>query len=330
MNPGYADVENEGDHTVMHKIGVEIGGTKLQAAVGTATGEILERITAPVPEPGDARAILGWLNDVLPQLTRWADAEGLVISGIGMGFGGPVERETGRILTSHQVSGWDAFALKPWMEEKFDLPTTVANDANAAGWAEYCCGAGQGARTFCYMNIGSGIGGALVVNGTLHDGQGRGAFEMGHVYIPDPYGEAAGTYRKLETLFSGWSIEKHARDTMRLVRGTPLWTLTHGNEREITCPLIAQAAAQGDAVAEQLIDEIAHYVGLAITNSITLLHPEVFVLGGGVSLMGDVLFAPLRERIAALAFKPYGGGTKLIPAALGEDVVVVGALLLAP
>ena len=314
----------------MHKIGIEIGGTKLQAAVGTATGEILERIAAPVPEPGDAQAILGWLNDVLPQLTRWAVAEGMVISGIGVGFGGPVESATGRILTSHQVSGWDHFALKPWMEERYGRPTTIANDANAAGWAEYRCGAGQGARTFCYMNIGSGIGGALVVNGALHDGQGRGAFEMGHVYVPDPYGDAAGAYRKLEALFSGWSIEKHARERIRLVRGTPLWELVHGREGEITCPRIAQAAAQGDTVTQQLIDEIAHYVGLAITNSITLLHPEIFVLGGGVSLMGEVLFAPLRECISALAFKPYGGGTQLIPAALGEDVVVVGALLLAP
>ncbi len=314
----------------MHKIGIEIGGTKLQAALGTESGEILERVDAPVPEPGDADAIMDWIAETVPQLQGVAVAQGIEISGIGVGFGGPVESATGRVLTSHQVDGWDGVALKPWLEERFLLPTVVANDASAAGWAEYCCGAGKGSNTFCYMNIGSGIGGALVIDGKLYDGQGRGAFEMGHVYVPDPYGDSSGDYRKLEELFSGWSIEKHARETIRLAADTPLWDLTHGKEEEITCARIAEAATKDDEVARQLVDEIARYVGLAITNSITLLHPEIFVIGGGVSLMGEVLFAPLREQVVKLSYQAYGGGTVLMPAALGEDVVVVGALLLAP
>lgn len=314
----------------MHKIGIEIGGTKLQAALGTASGEILERVAGPVPEPGDADAILSWIAETVPTLQQFAADQDHEISGIGVGFGGPVETATGRVLTSHQVDGWDDIALKPWFEQQFGFPTAVLNDANAAGWAEYCCGSGKGSNTFSYMNIGSGIGGALVLDGKLHDGQGRGAFEMGHVYVPNPYGDSPGDYRKLEELFSGWSIEKHARETIRLVTDTPLWELTHGKEEEITCARIAEAAVKDDEVARRLVDEIACYVGLAITNSITLLHPDIFVVGGGVSLMGEVLFAPLREQIVKLSYQAYGGGTVLMPAALGEDVVVVGALLLAP
>ena len=313
----------------MHRIGVEIGGTKLQAAVGTADGVIEHRVMAHVPEPRSAETILEWVDAIVPELVLWTEKNHEAVTGIGVGFGGPVESATGRVLTSHQVEGWAGVALKPWFEERFDLPTVIANDANAAGWAEYCNGAGKGTNTFCYMNIGSGIGGALVIDGKLHDGQGRGAFEMGHVHVADPYAETVGAIDRLENLFSGWSIERHARATLRLVSHTPLWELTHARDKEITCRTIGEAAAQGDEVALGIVDEIAGTVGMAINNAITLLHPQVFALGGGVSLMGEVLFEPLRKRIAKLAYMPYGGGTKLVPAALGEDVVLVGALLLA-
>ncbi len=314
----------------MYKLGVEIGGTKLQVAVGTDQGEIIRNESGRVPEPGNAEAILGWLTEHIPPLISWAADEGTPVSGIGVGFGGPVESATGRILTSHQVDGWDAVEMKPWFEGTFNLPTVVANDSNAAGWGEYSCGSGRGTQTFCYMNIGSGIGGALVLDGKLHDGQGRGAFEMGHVYIPDAHAEEAGSFKKLELLYSGWSIEQHAHETIRLVADTPLWDLALGKSENITCPMLAQAAEQGDEAALAYIQEIAQYIGLAINNSITLLHPEVFALGGGVSLMGDVLLNPIRATLNELQYKAYGQDTtRLVQAELGESIVIVGALMLA-
>jgi glucokinase len=313
----------------MYKLAIEIGGTKLQAAIGTEKGELLLTEHAKVPEPGNADAILGWMYEAIPALIAWATEEDKAPTGIGVGFGGPVESATGRVLTSHQVEGWNDVELKPWFEKEFGLPTTVTNDANTAGWAEYKCGAGQDTQTFCYMNIGSGIGGALVIDGKLYDGQGRGAFEMGHVYIPDPHSTEPGAYQKLEKLYSGWSIEKYARANIRLVTSTPLWDLTHGKESEITCRAIGEAASQGDEIALQLVNEIAHYIGLAITNAITLIHPETFVLGGGVSLMGDTLLNPIRKTLEELAYQAYGDNTRLVQAQLGEDVVIVGGLLLA-
>jgi glucokinase len=313
----------------LSKLAIEIGGTKLQAAVGTQSGEILKIVSELVPAPGNAEAILNWMHTEIPPLLAWASDENNPVTGIGVGFGGPVETATGRVLTSHQVEGWDGVELKPWFEKAFELPTAIANDANAAGWAEYCNGAGKGTQTMCYMNIGSGIGGALVINGKLHDGQGRGAFEMGHVHIPDPHAETPGAYEKLERLYSGWSIEEYARENLRVIADTPLWELTDGKEKNITCRALGQAAALGDETATPLVNEIAQYIGLAINNAITLIHPEIFVLGGGVSLMGGVLLNPIRETLQQLAYQAYGGGTNLVQAKLGEDVVIVGALLLA-
>jgi glucokinase len=133
----------------------------------------------------------------------------------------------------------------------------------------------------------------------------------------------------LEELFSGWSIEKYAREHVRVAAGTPLWDLTEGKGEAISCRAIGEAAGLGDNVALGIVEEIARYVGLAIANGITLVHPEVFVLGGGVSLMGDVLLEPIRGMVDELAYGAYGGGTRLVGAELGEDVVIVGGLLLA-
>lgn len=318
------------DNVRMHRIGIEIGGTKLQAAVGTDAGAIEHRIASHVPEPRTSETILQWVEAVVPELQLWAETNGEALSGLGVGFGGPVDSASGRVLTSHQVEGWDGVALRPWFEERFNLPTTIVNDSNAAGWAEYVVGAGKGTQTFCYMNIGSGIGGALVIDERLHDGQGRGAFEMGHIHVPNPFAEMPGAVDTLENLFSGWSIERRARESLRLVSHTPLWELTHARDEEITCERIGKAAAEGDEAALGIVRGIAETVGVAMNNAITLVHPEVFAIGGGVSLMGEVLLEPIRERIAELAYVPYGGGTNVVCAELGEDVVLVGALLLAP
>lgn len=307
-------------------IAVEIGGTKLQVCLGGPDGSIVEtRRGSAAPEFG-APGILKWIEQETGALI---DATGSNPKAIGVGFGGPVESATGMVLVSHQVAGWEGFALRPWFEERFNLPTVVANDANAAGWAEYCRGAGRGTHNFCYMNIGSGIGGALVLDGRLYDGQGRGAGEIGHTYIPDWTNATPGAADKLEHLCSGWSIEKRLRARRDYAQDGPLMRLCNGDAATITCAMVAEAARQGDGDALAEIDRIAASVGIALSNVITLFHPERIALGGGVSLMGDVLLDPIREHVARRVFGPFRGRYEIVPCALAESVVLVGALLLA-
>lgn len=301
---------------------VEIGGTKLQAAIGTSGGEILEQARAPAPAESGAEAVLdtaaGLLDDLLASQT------GKPLS-IGVGFGGPIDSATGEVITSHQVAGWSGFPLRVWFQERFNVPVTVVNDANAAGWAEFKIGAGRGTKIFVYMNIGSGIGGALVVDGRLHDGQGFGAFEIGHTRVAGP----DGTLSTLEDLASGWSIAREAR-AHTITPGTPLFDLCGGDAERIDTAMLGEAACSGDAFAIQSIDRAARTMGLAVANAITLIHPEVVAVGGGVGLLGDLLLTPFREEVERLVFGPYRGKYAIVPAALGEDVVLAGALLLAP
>lgn len=311
-------------------LGVEIGGTKLQAALGTADGEILATERGQAPTGQGARAILGWFEGVIPRLLEEASSRGKSVAGMGVGFGGPVETATGTVLISHQVGGWDGMALEAWFEERFQLPAVVINDSNAAGWAEYCLGAGRGTRHFCYMNIGSGIGGALVIDGKLHDGQGLGAAEIGHTYVPDWTVREPGAAAKLERLCSGWSIESRLRTDAILEPGSALHRLCGGDRGRITCAMVAEAARQSDAQCLEAIDRLAQTAGLALANVITLVHPERVAIGGGVALMGDILFEPLRRYVDEKVFGQFRGRYEIVPCALGESVVVVGALLLAP
>lgn len=310
--------------TARHIIGIEIGGTKLQAVLGLPDGSILERRRGSVDRAAGAQGILNWTREAADALI----AQGTVAA-IGVGFGGPVESETGRALVSHQIDGWDNVPIKHWFQERFNLPVIVANDANAAGWAEYCLGAGKGTRQFMYMNIGSGIGGALVINGALYDGQGRGACEIGHTWIPDWTSPLPGAADKLENLCSGWAIERRLRTACRPPEGTPLHRLCEGQPSLLTCEMLAEAARQQDVAAIEEITRVAGAIGLALGNAVTLFHPQTIALGGGVALMGEVLFTPLQQALDAHVFAPYRQTVRLVPCALAEDVVAAGALLLA-
>lgn len=309
--------------------GIEIGGTKLQIALGRADGTILTSLRGSVDPSDGAQGILAWIEKQLPGfIADNSPAFGLP-SAIGVGFGGPVETASGRVLTSHQVEGWKDLELKGWFENRFHLPAVIANDSNAAGWAEFCCGAGRGTRTFCYMNIGSGIGGALVINGHLHDGQGFGAGEIGHTYVPDWTSSVPGTANKLENICSGWRIEERIRRWTGLDPVSPLAKVSNGRPDQLTCAMLAECARQGDPRAIAELDRVAESVALALSNVITLFHPERIAMGGGVSLMGDVLLDPIRSAVSSRVFGPFEGHYEIIPCDLAENVVVVGALLLA-
>ncbi len=310
-------------------LGLEIGGSKLQAALGDSNGTVLERERHTVPDGADAHTILAWFDEALPPLIARAKAQSATLNTIGIGFGGPVDSATGTVLRSHQVSGWDEFPLRQWFEERFSLPVHVHNDSNAAGWAEYVLGAGRGTQQFCYMNIGSGIGGALVINGRLHNGQGMGAAEIGHTYIPDPFSPNLGAVAKLEDRCSGWSIERHLRNQAQIDPASDLFRLCGGDRTTLTCAHLGEAARSGDVTATRVIWQFADSISVALANVLALIHPERIAIGGGVGLLGEVPLTPIRERLAELAFGPYTNRYEVVACELGEDVVLSGALLLA-
>ena len=253
-------------------LGVEIGGTKLQAGVCDARGRVKRIVRLPVVRQAGRAGILRQLQMVIPDLLTGVRA-------IGVGFGGPVDVETGRVVKSHQVAGWSWFELKKWFRREFGLPVVVENDSNCAGLAEARLGAGKGKRRVLYFNVGTGIGGALVLDGEIYNGR-FGAMELGHTWVEG---------RRLEEVVSGLAIE----------RGV------------------------------STVSEAARYVGVAVANAVTLLNPEVVVVGGGVAGAGEKFFRPLRATVRRFVLPVFRGNFRIAPAKLGKNVVVVGAAVLA-
>ena len=297
-------------------LAIEIGGTKLQLVVGTGEGLILARRRFGVEKDRGAEGIRECIKAALPELLK----QGMP-KAIGVGYGGPVHWRTGRIVKSYHVTGWNDFPLAEWLHDLSGLPVFVENDANVAALGEALCGAGQGCEPVFYVTTGSGVGGGLASEGRIFHGFTPGEAEIGHLLLerggPTP-----------EDRCSGWSLNRRIREEIvtqpesalaRLVASAP------GDEARH----LGAALAVGDALAARILDEAAQWLALALSHVVHLCHPEVIVLGGGVSLLGE----PWREAVARHlrhfvmdAFQP---GPRVALSALREDAVPVGALALA-
>ena len=309
-----------------YALGIEIGGTKLQAGVGLDEKQRLLSLARVTVDP--SRGAEGILQEI-PQLVDAALAEAGVkneeIAAIGVGFGGPIDSRSGRVLASHQIEGWRDFPLKEWLEQRYQKFVVVQNDASVAGYAEAKLGAGRGSRRVFYITLGSGIGGGWIQDGVIDEGQGLGAAEIGHTWVPEP---ETGEPEKLELVCSGWSIGRRAVDALEQGEESILNELCDGKFESITAKEVYEAAEREDLLARTLLEETCTTLALAICNVIALLHPERIIVGGGVSLMGPRFWETLKQKIARYVFGPFAGKYEVVPSALHEEVVVIGAVLL--
>lgn len=308
-------------------LGIEIGGTKLQAALGNGEGTLEHLQRVPAEARGGREAICRQIVELSHTVLQSAGISKSNVERIGIGFGGPVDPAAGLVCTSHQVEGWDNFPLVPWLEEHVGIPVVLGNDSDLAGLAEANVGAGRGKSRVVYMNIGSGIGGAIVIDGRVYMSQGAGASEIGHLRIrPSHHGAP---WQTLEDVASGWNLATAAKRAAERDPESQLAKLVNGELSRITTHTLIKALDVRDQAAVEIWLRAIEYLGVAIANVITLLRPEIFVLGGGVSLAGDILFEPLKREVAKQVFAPFAGSYVIVPAALGEDVVLHGALKLA-
>jgi glucokinase len=312
-------------------LGIEIGGTKLQLGVGAGDGTLAGLWRGGVDVAAGADGIRRQILAAVPELLRKSAIDRSQLRGVGIGFGGPVDDAARTVIKSHQIQGWDSFPLADWIAEMLGLPAVLGNDADCAGLAEALFGAGKGLSPIFYITIGSGIGGGLIINGEIYRGCGKGAAEIGHLQV-----FALGTERDhymmpLEEAASGWSIAERGRGRVEVeFRDSPLHQLANRNPALVTGRMVAEAAKQGDKEALTIIHAARNALAQALCQVITLLCPQRIIIGGGVSLIGeDLLFRSLRELVARDVFRPFAGLTDIVPAALGEEVVVHGSLALA-
>ncbi len=305
-------------------IGVEIGGTKQQITVGLEDGSILHRQCVKLRKPFQVRDILQWLEKNIRTLLD--EAEWTDIKGIGVGFGGPLETETGRVLCSLQVPGWEDYQLQKWFEKTFHKPAIVINDTVAGGLAEFYRGSGVGCRILFYTNIGTGIGGGLYLNGKYYDGAGYGASYLGNSWVPDWRGNTCNVMTRLELICSGRSIEERLNKA-GYIPGTSCLYRKEG--RNITCQELAEGARRGDVFCKEELNKIAGSFAVGLANVLALLAPEKIVIGGGVAKMGEILFTRIRRYTEEYVFLANLGKYEIVPGKLMDDAVLSGAILAA-
>lgn len=196
-------------------LGIEIGGTKLQIAVGRGEGEPFRALwRGDIDAAQGAGRIHQQIAAGIDELLVEARIERATIAGVGIGFGGPVDTARGQVVTSHQVAGWDGFPLVKWFETNLGLPAVLHNDADTAAYAEAHFGAGRGFDPVLYITVGSGIGGGLICGGRIFRGSGAGAMEIGHLRpgrLPRHVSVAGDS---VETIASGFGIEDRARKSI--------------------------------------------------------------------------------------------------------------------
>jgi len=296
-------------------LGIEIGGSKVQLAAGSTPTNVIRRQRISVA-PGDRAVDICRRIDAA--LQAWADTPWLAA---GVGFGGPVDWRRGRIHCSHQVAGWEQADLGGWLSERIAAPVAIENDANVAALAEVCLGAGAGFDPVFYTNSGSGVGGGLVVAGGIYHGAPPGEAEFGHLRLT-PSGAT------VEQTCSGWAVDRKVREhcaqhpaglLAQVVASAP-----GAEARHLKAALLA-----GDDAARAILEETAGSLAFALSHVVHLLHPELVLLGGGLSLIGEPWRAAVAQALPRHLMNVFLPGPEIRLAALGEEMVPLGALLLA-
>jgi glucokinase len=300
-------------------VGVDLGGTLIRAAV--ATGPASHQ--PPVRQPTPAGVPPDGLLDAIAAAARQA-CGGEAPDGLALGLPGPLDPEAGRVYAAPNLHQWTDVPARDMLQQRLGCPVAIQNDARLAGFAEWVAGAGRGARHLIFMTVSTGVGGGLVIDGELYSGAAGVAGELGHVVV-DPDGPAChqGHRGCLEGAASGTAIARRARELLAAGLASSLGSLPAD---QVDARAVATAAAAGDELSVRLYRDAGRALGLRIGGLLNTLSPEVVVIGGGLINAGDLLFAPLREAVGEIAFAVAMARCRIVPAALGTDAGLVGAV----
>ncbi|GAD15720.1 ROK family glucokinase [Lentilactobacillus otakiensis] len=311
-------------------IGIDLGGTTTKFAFIDTKGNVLTkwRIPTNITEHG-SHIVPDMIKSISDQM-RKDDYNAADFYGIGMGTPGAVNREKGTVVGAYNLN-WDIVQpVGATISANLNLPILIDNDANSAALGEYWKGAGDKAKDVVFITLGTGVGGGVIANGKLVHGINNGAGEVGHItVVPNGYQCTCGKRGCLEQYASATGVVHIAKDMAEKFTGhSRIKELIDGDE-DLSSKMVFFLADNGDILANQIVDRVCSYLGLALSHIGNTLNPENIIIGGGVSNAGNTLLQPTTRYFQENAFPSVRDSTRLKLAQLGNDAGVIGAASLA-
>jgi glucokinase len=312
-------------------IGVDIGGTKCAVTLGLPKEDdldIKDKISFPTT---DVRNTIEEIKASINAILKRSGLDKTSIRAIGISCGGPLDSNTGMIMSPPNLPGWDNIPIVRILSDEFGAPAAVHNDANACALAEWKFGAGKGTRNMAFMTFGTGLGAGLILDGKLYTGTNDNAGELGHLRL-EPFGPVGyGKTGSFEGFGSGSGIEQLARDLAKeeLQMGRKVSWCPGGDLSGITAKRVAEALRDGDPLARKVYDISARHLGMGLSIVIDILNPEMIVIGSIYARNEDVFQPLMREVIDNESLPLANKVCRIVPAALGESIGDYAALSIA-
>jgi len=307
-------------------LGVDLGGSKILAAVVNAKGEVLSSDRRTTPAAKGPEAVIQAMLSSMKRAIDQAAIKAAELEAICIGAPGLSNPETGVIFTSPHLPGWKDVPLRESIEGKMGVKTLLINDANAAALGEMYFGVARGARNFIYITISTGIGGGIVIDGQIYAGSTGTAGEIGHMTI-DSNGPKCncGNTGCWETLASGTALAREARKRIKSGAETSIVDYAGGDIDKVNAEAVHKAARRGDALAKELIVQTGYYIGVGLASLINIFNPELIIIGGGLSSIGDMLLEPAYKVAEERAYRVAFDSVRFARPALGRNSGVIGA-----
>ena len=303
-----------------YAFGVDVGGTSVKMGLFDETGTILDKWEIPTRRENKGASIL---PDVARSLLEKMTEKGIQekdLVGIGVGAPGPVDDE-GTLVSGAVNIGWEPFNIPKAMHAYINVPIKAANDANAAAYGEMWQGGGKGFNSIVAVTLGTGVGGGIIINGELLAGATGAGGEIGHMHMVDDETESCncGNRGCIELYSSATGIARLAR--RRLEKDDEPSVLREG---KVSAKTVFDGVKAGDKVAVEIAEEFGEYLGKGLAMIASVLNPEAFIISGGVSKAGEILFSFIEPPFHKYVFR-HCGNAKFVLATLGNDAGIYGA-----
>lgn len=309
-------------------LGVDIGGTKCAVTYGKCIGsdiEIVDKISfATVSCDETVELIKSGIRQIMDRNALTSENT----YSIGISCGGPLDSRTGVIMSPPNLPGWDNIPIVKILSDEFGVKSAIHNDANACALAEWTFGAGKGSRNMAFLTFGTGLGAGLILDGRLYSGTNDNAGELGHIRLNDFGPVGYGKAGSFEGFCSGGGIRQLAQSLVkeRLQMGSSVSWCPDGDVDRINARIVAEAAREGDALAQEIFDISSRYLGVGLSILIDIINPEVIVIGS-IYTRNEDMMKPVMERVIAREALPLASKVcKIVPAALGEAIGDYAAL----